>query len=73
MTKPNYKLVYDDDTGEEDLDKTFYRAVMNVRILVEKNELHWSDAVALVADKMHLTFIEADRLYAAAEKKYVVH
>lgn len=72
MIEPNYKLVYDDDTGEEDLDKTFYRAVMNVRILVEKDGINWYNAVSFVADKMHLTSIEEDRLYAGAESKYSV-
>ena len=72
MTKTNYKLVYDDDTGEEDLDKTFYKAVMNVRILVEEDGINWYNAVPFVADKMHLTSIEENRLYAGAESKYGV-
>lgn len=73
MTEPNYKLVYDDYTGEEDLDKTFYRAVMNVRILVEKQNMNWRDAVQRVAEKMHMEFTtEIDRLYRGAESKYGV-
>lgn len=72
MTEPNYKLVYDYYTGEEDLRGTFNRAVVNVRILVEKDGINWYDAVSFVADKMHLTSIEEGRLYAGAETKYSV-
>ena len=72
MIEPNYSLVYDDDTSEEDLRGTFNRAVVNVRILVEKDGINWYNAVSFVADKMHLTSIEEDRLYAGAESKYSV-
>ena len=70
MEKVNYAPVYR-ESGQEDLDGTYRRAVFNVRILVEDNEWDYLDAVEEVTTEMNLTFQEYKRIQSEASEHYV--
>ncbi|MEK9918199.1 MAG: hypothetical protein VW496_02295 [Pelagibacteraceae bacterium] len=68
MTYP-LPVAYDHD-GQEDLDKTFRNAILNVRYFVEKENMDWRLAVDEVADIMYCSWPERQKLYDGAKKKY---